>query len=346
MIWFIFSSDDSIWTYRGFDSFIDTNDALHYYSAQNAYTHHGVLNITTEQKTNPYKAYNKVTRKYFLDHKHIQSAMLQGWNKFCFIGGIIEFSAKLPGDPKIGGLWPACTLVFLGHSVPHPSFVSFSNPAIRPIPKNISHDTNYLLFLRCAVWMLGNLARATYVGSSNFIWPYSYSKCDPMTRRTQEVSACTRLNHYGLNPFRGRGSPEIDILETMQGDKGELPHTIIQRPYQSLSLQIAPGLLDGRPHMGQRPKQEHWYEPIYYGNNSNTTVDLNPFFYGVTMEHDPEWKTYQADALSANLQLNETHYQKMHHYRLEWDPPSEDGQGGTYGGIQTATSSLASTTIR
>ena len=33
--------------------------------------------------------------------------MLQGWNKFCMIGGIVEFSAKLPGKSSVGGLWPA-----------------------------------------------------------------------------------------------------------------------------------------------------------------------------------------------------------------------------------------------
>jgi hypothetical protein len=39
--------------------------------------------------------------------KEFRSGMVQSWNKFCFIGGIIEISAKLPGDPRTGGLWPA-----------------------------------------------------------------------------------------------------------------------------------------------------------------------------------------------------------------------------------------------
>jgi beta-glucanase (GH16 family) len=84
-----------------------TNAALHYYSHDNAITTNGVLNITTELKTNPYKAFNEKTKKYYLDSKHVQSGMIQGWNKFCYTGGIVEMSAKLPGDPNIGGLWPA-----------------------------------------------------------------------------------------------------------------------------------------------------------------------------------------------------------------------------------------------
>lgn len=86
----------------------DTNDALHYYKSGNANTTNGVLNITTVLKRNNYKAYNETTKKYYVDSKHVQSAMVQGWNKFCLTGGIVEFSAKLPGKSSVGGLWPAC----------------------------------------------------------------------------------------------------------------------------------------------------------------------------------------------------------------------------------------------
>ena len=88
--------------------------------------------------------------------------------------------------------------------------------------------------------MLGNLARATFVGSSDFMWPFSYNQCDPKKRLTQEINACDKLNHYGMAPFAGRGSPEIDILEAMQGNMKEaLPSTHIKRPYQSTSLQVS-----------------------------------------------------------------------------------------------------------
>jgi beta-glucanase (GH16 family) len=92
-----------------YDVFLDTNDALHFYSHDNAKTANGFLNITTERKTNLYKAFNEKTKKFYVGKKYIQTAMLQGWNKFCFVGGIVEFSAKLPGSPHIGGLWPART---------------------------------------------------------------------------------------------------------------------------------------------------------------------------------------------------------------------------------------------
>ena len=88
--------------------------------------------------------------------------------------------------------------------------------------------------------MLGNLARATYVGSSDYIWPYSYNVCDPKRRLSQEINACDKVNHYGMAPEFGRGSPEIDIIEAMQGNMEEkLPSTHIKRPYQSTSLQVS-----------------------------------------------------------------------------------------------------------
>ena len=65
------------------------------------------MNITIDRKINDYKAYDEIKKFYYADKKYIQSGMVQSWNKFCFIGGVVEFSAKLPGDPRKGGLWPA-----------------------------------------------------------------------------------------------------------------------------------------------------------------------------------------------------------------------------------------------
>ena len=86
----------------------DTNAALHYYRAENVKTENGVLNITTNFQDNSFIAIDKETDEKFIKTKHIQSGMVQGWNKFCFTGGILEISAKLPGKPDVGGLWPAC----------------------------------------------------------------------------------------------------------------------------------------------------------------------------------------------------------------------------------------------
>jgi hypothetical protein len=144
----------------------------------------------------------------------------------------------------------------------------------------------------------------------------------------QAINACTKLNHYGMAPFRGRGAPEIDVIESMQGDTEKLPNTNIRRPYQSASFQVAPGLERDRPVLGLKPKPGHWYDGMEYNLDNLTKSELNPFFYGVTLVHEPKSYTYQADALSANLGLNSSHYMKQHKYRVEWEPPEEDGSGG------------------
>ena len=242
-----------------------------------------MLKISTELKKNVYRAFDEKRKKFYGARKYVQSAMLQSWNKFCFVGGIVEFSAKLPGSPRVGGLWPA-------------------------------------------LWLLGNLARATYVGSSDYMWPFSYNKCDDIHRLSQEISSCSKVNHYGLDPYQGRGAPEIDIIESMQGVPGKLPSTHVQRPYQSASYQVAPGIETNRPDVGSRPVQGRWYTDLEYGNTTNS--DLNPFFYGVTLVHKPRDYTYQSDALSANMPLNDTHYEDTHLYRIEWEPPAANGTGG------------------
>ena len=66
---------------------------------------------------NDYKAFDEDTKKFYLDTKHVQSGMVQGWNKFCLTGGIVEFSAKLPGKASVGGLWPACEYNMLSNAI-------------------------------------------------------------------------------------------------------------------------------------------------------------------------------------------------------------------------------------
>ena len=254
------------------------------------------------------------------ESKAYQSAMVQGWNKFCFTGGILEVRAKLPGYADIGGLWPA-------------------------------------------MWLLGNLARGTYVGSSNNVWPWSYDTCDKSKQNEQQFSACNKVVHYGFKPSEGRGAPEIDLLEAMPGREG-LQKTPISRPYFSTSLQIAPGSPEiTRPTVGEVPRfppkplddreyidtgnkrvddddanvgftaigvdppptdqvdpfaeYNNWYQNgLEYGKNSS----LNIFFYGMSLAGETSEKSYSADALSANTNLTSSHFDDFHTYRLEWQP--------------------------
>jgi beta-glucanase (GH16 family) len=48
-----------------------------------------------------------------------------------------------------------------------------------------------------AFWLLGNLARHTYVGSSEHIWPWSSVVCTKKSGWAQKISGCHSAVHYG-----------------------------------------------------------------------------------------------------------------------------------------------------
>ena len=65
-----------------------------------------------------------------------------------------------------------------------------------------------------------------------------------------------------------------------------------------------------------------------YGSYNGSETQLNPFFYGVKLEHKPKQMTYQSDAVSANTHVGSDFFKHLHKYRVEWEPPLKDGTGG------------------
>mmetsp|Transcript_24231 Transcript_24231/g.72707 ORF Transcript_24231/g.72707 Transcript_24231/m.72707 type:complete len:562 (-) Transcript_24231:25-1710(-) len=164
-----------------------------------------------------------------------------------------------------------------------------------------------------AMWLLGALSRATYVGSTDWVWPWSFDKCDRTLQPKQEINACEPNPHYGLEAFTGRGAPEIDLLEAMPGS-GTLGYGLT-KPYFSASYQVAPGKPHDRPVEGKKPREGQWYEKgLVYGDNAT----VNAFFYGEELSHKTARATYVADAVSANRPLDASHFDDFHDYRLEW----------------------------
>jgi beta-glucan synthesis-associated protein KRE6 len=266
-----------------------TNDALHYYSPQNAVTNDaGELVITTEAADTEVIGYDDVKRKNTHVTKHFRSAMLQSWNKFCFTGGIIEAEAILPGRHDVGGLWPA-------------------------------------------FWMLGNLARHTYVGSSEHIWPWSSTICTAKSRTAQLISGCANAVHYGMASRTGRGAPEIDIFEVQPGpiraNEGVFLESPVGQPFMSASYQVAPGRSANRPGPGHWPGPGQWYEGLKGGTNSTVNINFYGNYNSFKGEFDPIQQDYWSDAISYNRQLDESFFKKPHIYRLEWDLPDDNSDG-------------------
>lgn len=161
-----------------------------------------------------------------------------------------------------------------------------------------------------SVWMMGNLARATYLDTSDHMWPFSTNVCDESTRYAQEISACNDNPGYGMQPNRGRGAPEVDFFEVMYME-------VFPSPLLSASLQVAPGKSNMRPWLGRKPNVT-WYEPILDNGGS-----LNLFFFGAYTWDPNKTMAYQTDTVSVNFWLDESFYEKQHTFRIEWEPPVE-----------------------
>mmetsp|Transcript_4655 Transcript_4655/g.6480 ORF Transcript_4655/g.6480 Transcript_4655/m.6480 type:complete len:703 (-) Transcript_4655:204-2312(-) len=176
-----------------------------------------------------------------------------------------------------------------------------------------------------AFWLLGNMARHTYVGSTNHVWPWSSNACTEKSRDSQKISGC-KAQHYGLESKVGRGAPEIDIFEvqtgTINANEGIFKEISVGQPFMSASYQVAPGRANNRPGGGWWPGPGQWYEGLRGGTNTS----LNILFYG-NYNHfrgDSEEKDYWSDAISFNHQLDERHFSQKFKYRLEWGLPDED----------------------
>lgn len=75
-----------------------------------------------------------------------------------------------------------------------------------------------------------------------------------------------------------------------------------------------------------------WYDGLEVNSEKYANTTLNPYFYGTYLgETKPEEpvsrskkQVFQADAVGAMFQLNPLHFQRLHTFRLEWQP----GPGG------------------
>eukprot|EP00596_Hydrurales_sp_CCMP1899_P010011 CAMPEP_0119039412 /NCGR_PEP_ID=MMETSP1177-20130426/8873_1 /TAXON_ID=2985 /ORGANISM="Ochromonas sp, Strain CCMP1899" /LENGTH=582 /DNA_ID=CAMNT_0007003233 /DNA_START=119 /DNA_END=1864 /DNA_ORIENTATION=- len=284
--------DDPMWT--AIDKSDDDQTAqgrgsLQFYNASQVTTENGFLVIKTTTEDTKWKGFNPYKNQKEEMSRHFKSGMVQSWNKFCFTGGIFEVDIQFPGRHDVGGLWPA-------------------------------------------IWLLGNLGRATFESSTNLMWPWSYGDCDRSMQSAQEISGCDVTQHYSLISGKGRGATEIDLVEVMPGPDSKLPmlKNNVHRPYSSMTLQLAPGIpaSQHRPFAGTLPEWGFtWYKNLTYGANTS----INPFFYGTylaaTKASDPIGRStkesYQCDALSSMMTLNETYFNSPKRFRLEWQPGSD-----------------------
>jgi beta-glucanase (GH16 family) len=195
-----------------------------------------------------------------------RSGMLNSWNQLCFKGGIFEISASLPGPGGVPGLWPGA-------------------------------------------WTMGNLGRPGYLSTTDGLWPYTYQACDvgitPNQSSSdglsnlpgQRLSSCTCPGEDHPTPGKGRGAPEIDIIEV---GSTYAPNNM---PIATQSYQVAPFDI-------------HWYP------NYNFTAFPD---YGLSFYNGYTGGPYQ-QAISATTNLNKDWYDGVQYQRYSFEYVPGEGK--------------------
>ncbi|PWN49945.1 beta-glucan synthesis-associated, partial [Violaceomyces palustris] len=163
-----------------------------------------------------------------------------------------------------------------------------------------------------AAWLMGNLGRAGYLGSTQGTWPYSYQSCDTGILDRQQfvngsgpeaainsnaiyankdgtlsslpgmrMSACTcpGEDHAGPNVNVGRSAPELDILEAQFQNHDGSEHI-----WASQSMQTAP--FDVNYQWGDGATQAQVYDPTITEFNSYVGSPLQQCVSSITQTPD------------------------------------------------------------
>ena len=181
--------DDARWTALETNPY--NNGQINYYNSSYPRTRDGYLDIPATSEHATFAVDNQTMTEV------LQSAMLQSWNKFCFSQGALEYSAQLPGNGSVFGLWPAFWMMGnLGRAVLNPS--------------------------SAGTWPF-NFDECVEKGSASC----EASQCDAM-----RITACDKDPGYGMHPYQGRSAPEIDVVEVQPG-YGRIAYNCTSAPYNA-----------------------------------------------------------------------------------------------------------------
>ncbi|KAF9256746.1 SKN1-domain-containing protein [Marasmius fiardii PR-910] len=217
--------------YPGDDPYLEAMDFwygvtqdMEWYDPGQVITRDGALVITLDSNTTLEAGLTPgSTAPFKIEDNHglaYRSGMLQSWNKFCFTNGYIEVSVILPGSSEESGFWPgAWTMGNLGR----PGYPA-STDAMWPY----SYD-------ECDLGTFPNQTEKGNTGPPAAIFlDKGWSQYDMRLSmlRGQRLSACTcpSSDHPGpfgkldsgsdVERYRGRGAPEIDVIEIQHNDIG------------------------------------------------------------------------------------------------------------------------------
>ncbi|KAK7462970.1 hypothetical protein VKT23_007551 [Stygiomarasmius scandens] len=202
-----YPGDDPFWQAEQLHYWATNN--LEWYDPSAITTRNGSLAITLSEAI-PELNYN-------LSYK---GGLLTSWNKFCFTGGLIQTSVRLPGANNVIGLWPAVwTMGNLGRAG-----YGATLDGLWPY----SYDN-------CD---LGTLPNQTLNGFPEGALTSGFNNGPLSFASGQRLSRCTCPGEFHPGPthedgsFVGRSAPEIDIFEAQtNGKKGAVSQSSQWAPF-------------------------------------------------------------------------------------------------------------------
>ena len=281
--------DDPAWTALDKSDDDQTSNgkkSLQFYNSSNVYTENGRLIILTNTEDTKWKDFNPYKKKYQQMSRNFKSGMIQGWNKFCFTGGILEIDVIFPGNPEVGGLWPALWLLGnLGRG----TYESSTNK-MWPWSYSVCNK---------------ELQRAQEISACDVATHYSFNP--------KQGRGATEIDLIEVMP----GKP--GNLPIVQPDISRPYGTMTLQVAPGIPSSAH------RPPSGTRPDMGfHWYPNLTYGANVSINPFFYGTYLGPTSSNEPAFRSigeaYQADALSSMMTLDESFFKKMHTMRLEWMP--------------------------
>lgn len=276
--------NDTRWTAE--DIYYFPTQDIEVYKPSQVTTADGKAKITMEKTRKPeYATSLQPDGEAWSVPKNFKSGMVNSWNKFCFTGGYMEMTLKLPGSDKVPGFWPAFwAMGNLGRAGYMPSTGGFW-----PYSYNVCGK--------------GSNSSSAMPGSKV---------------PDQTISACilgpedpgyVNRTKYGFEEGKARNAPEFDVFEivTVRGAGSEASQTLQMAPlipegttWANLSMYDEMGIAQGVAYPGgitfMRTEGNQWQGRWSRPGNE-----------------------YQ-DSLSAISHLNSSFYESFHTFGVDWDP--------------------------
>lgn len=197
--------------YPNDDPFWEAVD-LHYWGTNN-YEWYDPAAVTTKDQA------LQITLSEHPEHNlNFRGGMLQSWNKFCFTGGYVSASVRLPGSATIPGLWPAFWLMGNLGRAGYGATLEGTWP--------YSYDSCDVGTLQNQTYVNGTPIAAQTGGAVGFNKKHGSNALSFLAGQRLSSCTCDEDDHPGPKKsngdYKGRAAPEIDVFEAQVDSSSEM----------------------------------------------------------------------------------------------------------------------------